>query len=397
MSADVIAEPAGGINPNENTGRWTQEEHERFLQGLELYGKKWTKVAEVVQSRTTVQVRSHAQKYFQKMVKGKMDLDQAANTGAGARRAGAEARSRMNLDSMRRHIPIPPPLQPYMPPGNNDIATGLYHYLSPVEVPTGTTSSSTVENVRNAMPGWYSRGGSLDHMLHEAESLDWVADNGAAGTGDEPSEHMDQSEHGGQDLRRREELRSEFTASPPSGGGTAYADTSLAYSEGLVGRGSGYQSPHSHSGPMHAPAYSESPSSGTHPHQPYLPSSMPYDGSQTSAGVQAHRPSAFTADPPYSHHSQGHYAGQGISPFGRGTPPSAHGGGGGAGRGGSGAHGGGVAGMDNDCDEGFFEALINDDDLLHQDDDQVAVSTATVHAVSAHRSFQGLPSTNLGP
>ena len=45
------------MNPNENTGRWTQEEHERFLQGLEMFGKKWTKVAEVVRTRTTVQVR----------------------------------------------------------------------------------------------------------------------------------------------------------------------------------------------------------------------------------------------------------------------------------------------------------------------------------------------------
>ncbi|KAJ1457051.1 hypothetical protein M885DRAFT_438586 [Pelagophyceae sp. CCMP2097] len=53
----------------EKTGRWTDEEHSRFLQGLELYGKKWTKVADVVGTRTTVQVRSHAQKYFQKLEK----------------------------------------------------------------------------------------------------------------------------------------------------------------------------------------------------------------------------------------------------------------------------------------------------------------------------------------
>ncbi|EGB09590.1 hypothetical protein AURANDRAFT_9668, partial [Aureococcus anophagefferens] len=53
----------------EKTGRWTDEEHTRFLHGLELFGKKWTKVADVVGSRTTVQVRSHAQKYFQKLEK----------------------------------------------------------------------------------------------------------------------------------------------------------------------------------------------------------------------------------------------------------------------------------------------------------------------------------------
>ena len=51
---------------NENTGRWTDDEHARFLRGLELFGKKWSKVADVVQSRTTIQVRSHAQKYLKK-------------------------------------------------------------------------------------------------------------------------------------------------------------------------------------------------------------------------------------------------------------------------------------------------------------------------------------------
>ena len=40
----------------DNAGRWTNEEHDRFLQGLDMYGKKWTKVAEVVGSRSTVQV-----------------------------------------------------------------------------------------------------------------------------------------------------------------------------------------------------------------------------------------------------------------------------------------------------------------------------------------------------
>ena len=51
---------------SENTGRWTDDEHARFLRGLELFGKKWSKVADVVQSRTTIQVRSHAQKYLKK-------------------------------------------------------------------------------------------------------------------------------------------------------------------------------------------------------------------------------------------------------------------------------------------------------------------------------------------
>ena len=53
----------------EHTGRWTREEHEAFLSALEQYGKEWKKVAAKVKTRTVVQTRTHAQKYFQKMMK----------------------------------------------------------------------------------------------------------------------------------------------------------------------------------------------------------------------------------------------------------------------------------------------------------------------------------------
>ena len=53
----------------ENTGRWTAEEHRLFLQGLEQHGKGWKKIATLIQSRTVVQIRTHAQKYFQKLTK----------------------------------------------------------------------------------------------------------------------------------------------------------------------------------------------------------------------------------------------------------------------------------------------------------------------------------------
>ena len=45
-------------------GRWTKEEHDRFLKGLEEHGREWKKVAGVVGTRTVMQVRTHAQKYF---------------------------------------------------------------------------------------------------------------------------------------------------------------------------------------------------------------------------------------------------------------------------------------------------------------------------------------------
>jgi SHAQKYF class myb-like DNA-binding protein len=57
------------------TGRWTEVEHNLFKQGLEIYGKEWNKVAELVRTRTVVQTRTHAQKYFQRLLKA-ANLDQ---------------------------------------------------------------------------------------------------------------------------------------------------------------------------------------------------------------------------------------------------------------------------------------------------------------------------------
>jgi SHAQKYF class myb-like DNA-binding protein len=50
------------------TGRWSPEEHRKFLHGIAENGRNWEKVASAVGTRTTVQVRSHAQKYFKKII-----------------------------------------------------------------------------------------------------------------------------------------------------------------------------------------------------------------------------------------------------------------------------------------------------------------------------------------
>lgn len=73
------------------TGRWTESEHQRFLQGLNLFGRKWTKVAEVVGTRSTSQVRSHAQKYFAKL--GKVRNQGGGGCGAGDGSGGEEGHS----------------------------------------------------------------------------------------------------------------------------------------------------------------------------------------------------------------------------------------------------------------------------------------------------------------
>lgn len=53
----------------ENTGRWTKEEHELFLKGLEIHGKGWKQIATLIKTRTVVQIRTHAQKHFLKQHK----------------------------------------------------------------------------------------------------------------------------------------------------------------------------------------------------------------------------------------------------------------------------------------------------------------------------------------
>ena len=50
-----------------NEGRWSKEEHEKFLEGIVLYGINWKRVKTLIGTRTSIQVRSHAQKFFYKM------------------------------------------------------------------------------------------------------------------------------------------------------------------------------------------------------------------------------------------------------------------------------------------------------------------------------------------
>lgn len=52
-----------------STGRWTQKEHVLFIEGLKMYGKNWKKVEGYIGTRTGTQIRSHAQKFFNRIRK----------------------------------------------------------------------------------------------------------------------------------------------------------------------------------------------------------------------------------------------------------------------------------------------------------------------------------------
>ena len=57
-------------NSNEyKSGRWSKEEHEKFIEGILKYGNEWRKVQKIIKSRSSTQARSHAQKFFLKLKK----------------------------------------------------------------------------------------------------------------------------------------------------------------------------------------------------------------------------------------------------------------------------------------------------------------------------------------
>ncbi|CAL5045105.1 unnamed protein product [Urochloa decumbens] len=48
---------------------WTDPEHDKFLEALQLFDRDWKKIEAYVGSKTVIQIRSHAQKYFLKVQK----------------------------------------------------------------------------------------------------------------------------------------------------------------------------------------------------------------------------------------------------------------------------------------------------------------------------------------
>ncbi|XP_022922797.1 protein REVEILLE 6-like isoform X2 [Cucurbita moschata] len=48
---------------------WTEPEHDKFLEAIQLFDRDWKKIEAFVGSKTVIQIRSHAQKYFLKVEK----------------------------------------------------------------------------------------------------------------------------------------------------------------------------------------------------------------------------------------------------------------------------------------------------------------------------------------
>ncbi|GMI29250.1 hypothetical protein TrCOL_g13663 [Triparma columacea] len=71
-SANLVAM----TNPDgSNIGRWTDNEHTMFLEGLKKYGKRWKLISDFIKTRSVVQIRSHAQKFFKRQIKEDLPVE----------------------------------------------------------------------------------------------------------------------------------------------------------------------------------------------------------------------------------------------------------------------------------------------------------------------------------
>ncbi|PIA48743.1 hypothetical protein AQUCO_01300001v1 [Aquilegia coerulea] len=64
---DLITKARKPYTITKQRERWTVEEHHRFLEAIKLYGRAWQRIEEHIGTKTAVQIRSHAQKFFSKL------------------------------------------------------------------------------------------------------------------------------------------------------------------------------------------------------------------------------------------------------------------------------------------------------------------------------------------
>jgi len=86
---------------------WTEDEHRRFQEAVQLHGRAWRRIEEHVGTKTAVQIRSHAQKFFAKCERG--SPQQISGSGPAAGLSGECENCRPADSSVSDSFVVPPP------------------------------------------------------------------------------------------------------------------------------------------------------------------------------------------------------------------------------------------------------------------------------------------------
>jgi SHAQKYF class myb-like DNA-binding protein len=150
------------------TGRWTNEEHQKFLDGLRTHGRNWKAVALMVQTRSTVQIRTHAQKYFLKEAR---QLDHQLRSGVETVIMNSPANGDSNIVIADTGVQLP---------------------ISALRASIKAEERSALLQARRASTSSTNSAGRLRHAQmygvdHGPRSVGGLASRGGAGAGFEPT------------------------------------------------------------------------------------------------------------------------------------------------------------------------------------------------------------------
>ena len=74
LSIQIASSIESKKSPNYKGGKWSKEEHQKFIEGLFIFGNQWKKMQKYIETRTAIQVRSHSQKFMMKLKKKFIEL-----------------------------------------------------------------------------------------------------------------------------------------------------------------------------------------------------------------------------------------------------------------------------------------------------------------------------------
>lgn len=95
------------------SGRWSKKEHQLFIEGVSKFGRNWKKIEEHIGTRNGPQIRSHAQKFFLKLMRQHKSIDEVTELsiemGGGGREEGGKGKEEdggrvLVLKNLKREI-----------------------------------------------------------------------------------------------------------------------------------------------------------------------------------------------------------------------------------------------------------------------------------------------------